>query len=225
MARPINYLERSRIQNEAFSLLSKKGFNKTSLSDIANEAKISKSLVQYYYPKKEQLISEFVDLSLNYVYKLIKEDSTLHFASEFDMIYGVGYAQFYFIMYNPLASKFALDILRDRENTTIVVDNTVNWIHQKAKDLLSQSKLSLLEETNLFTFTVGGAFEYLYKALKNKEEINTDFISRMAMSLVGPELQLITDEPLNNMDVRHLFSDSWLNENIKKYNKFVFKII
>ena len=53
--------KKASIAKAAFRLFREKGYEATSVKDIADEAGIKKALVRYYFPKKEA----FEDLFLN----------------------------------------------------------------------------------------------------------------------------------------------------------------
>ena len=82
MARPKKPEERNRIRDVAFNVFSSKGFENSSFSDIAKEASVSKSLVQYYFPKKEQFIQDFIDKSLSAVTEIVREDLDITYEHE-----------------------------------------------------------------------------------------------------------------------------------------------
>ena len=128
MARPKKPEERNRIRDVAFNVFSSKGFENSSFSDIAKEASVSKSLVQYYFPKKEQFISDFIDKSLSAVRDIVREDLDITYEHELGELYAIGYCQFYFAMYNDRMNSLRLDIIRDRGNTEMVVKHAIDWL-------------------------------------------------------------------------------------------------
>ena len=98
MARPKKPEERKRIRDVAFNVFTREGFEGASFSDIAKEASVSKSLVQYYFPKKEQFIADFIHKSLNVTRQIIDEDLKYECHHDLAKLYAVGYAQFLFSM-------------------------------------------------------------------------------------------------------------------------------
>ena len=53
--------KRSFILSQAFGLLMEKGYAKTSYTDIAKACQLTRPLVQYYFPKKEMFMQEFIE--------------------------------------------------------------------------------------------------------------------------------------------------------------------
>lgn len=70
---------RERIRNEAAALFRAKGFNGTSMSDLAAEVGITKSSLYHHFPSKQSLLAEIVELTVNRVAPLVQEvaDSNL----------------------------------------------------------------------------------------------------------------------------------------------------
>ncbi len=49
-----------RIINESLSLFSNKGFDATSVNEIADEAKVTKALIYYYFKNKEEILDHLI---------------------------------------------------------------------------------------------------------------------------------------------------------------------
>lgn len=219
MARPKKPEERNRIRDVAFSVFSNKGFIDTSFSDVAKEASVSKSLVQYYFPKKEQFMADFIDRSMSAVQDIIKSDPDMNFEDPVDLLYAEGYAQFYFALYNDKMLKLAKDILRDRGNTETVVGFAMQWIMNHA-DIVDWSDENMLEQyRKTFTYVVGGAFDYIYACLSTDEEIDTKFIADTSLLILNPFLP----EPFTNGEaIQEKLDAQWLETARKKYNRMIF---
>ncbi len=73
---------RERIRREAAALFRNKGFNGTSMADLAAEVGISKSSLYHHFPSKQALLSEIIELTVNRVTPLVREvaDSDLPIA-------------------------------------------------------------------------------------------------------------------------------------------------
>ena len=221
MARPKKPEERSRIRDVAFNVFSSKGFESSSFSDIAKEASVSKSLVQYYFPKKEQFISDFIDRSLSVVSEIVDADLDYEFDHDLGKLYAIGFAQFYFAMYNEKMNSLRMDILRDRGNTEMVVRHAIEWIleHTDAFPIGSREDQILAQKT--LVYVVGGAFDYLYDCISNGIEFDTAFLSDTSMTLLNPFLK----EPFTEGDaVRAVMTPAWLETARKKYNRMIFTV-
>ncbi len=64
---------RDRIRREAAALFREKGFNGTSMAELAGEVGITKSSLYHHYPGKQALLSEIIELTLNRVTPLVQE--------------------------------------------------------------------------------------------------------------------------------------------------------
>jgi len=63
---------RERIRKEAAALFRNKGFNGTSMADLAQEVGISKSSLYHHFPSKQALLSEIIELTVNRVTPLVR---------------------------------------------------------------------------------------------------------------------------------------------------------
>jgi AcrR family transcriptional regulator len=64
---------RERIRIEAAGLFRRKGFNGTSMADLAAEVGITKSSLYHHFPSKQALLSEIIELTVNRVAPLVQE--------------------------------------------------------------------------------------------------------------------------------------------------------
>ena len=64
---------RERIRREAAALFRKKGFNGTSMAELAGEVGITKSSLYHHFPSKQALLSEIIELTVNRVTPLVQE--------------------------------------------------------------------------------------------------------------------------------------------------------
>lgn len=221
MARPKKPEERNRIRDVAFQVFASKGFENSSFSDIAKEASVSKSLVQYYFPKKEQFISDFIDRSLSAVAQIVEEDLNYNYQHELGKLYAVGFAQFYFAMYNDKMNSLRMDIMRDRGNTEMVVKHGIEWILHNTNAIPTETPEEEEQVKKTLVFVVGGAFDYLYDCMIYNVEFDTAFLSDVAMVLLNPYLE----EPFNEGDdIRAIMTPEWLEKARRKYNRMLFTV-
>lgn len=222
MARPKKPEERNRIRDVAFNVFSTKGFENSSFSDIAKEASVSKSLVQYYFPKKEQFISDFIDKSLNAVRQIVREDLDIQYEHELGELYAIGFAQFYFAMYNEKMNSLRMDIIRDRGNTEMVVKHGIDWIVENTNAIQVETPEEVEACKRALVFVVGGAFDYLYDCMLYGVEFDVEFLSEAAMSLLNPFLK---EEFQEGEAIRKQMSRDWLEKARKKYNRMIFTVL
>ncbi len=64
---------RERIRLEAAALFGEKGFNGTSMAELASEVGITKSSLYHHFPSKQALLSEIIELTVNRVTPLVQE--------------------------------------------------------------------------------------------------------------------------------------------------------
>ena len=221
MARPKKPEERSRIRDVAFNVFSRQGFENSSFSDIAKEASVSKSLVQYYFPKKEQFVSDFIDRSLSVVTEIVRSDLDYEFEHSLGELYAIGYAQFYFAMYNDRMNTLRMDIIRDRGNTEMVVKQGIDWLvkHTEAIPVDDPEQQRLVQKTLIYV--VGGAFDYLYDCISNGVEIDAAFISDTSMALLNP---FLPEEFHEGDEIRAAMNADWLEKARNKYNRMLFTL-
>lgn len=64
---------KERIRSEAAALFREKGFNGTSMAELATEVGITKSSLYHHFPSKQALLSEIIELTVNRVAPLVQE--------------------------------------------------------------------------------------------------------------------------------------------------------
>lgn len=221
MARPKKPEERNRIRDVAFNVFSNKGFENSSFSDIAKEASVSKSLVQYYFPKKEQFIQDFIDKSLSAVTEIVREDLDIQYEHELGELYAIGYCQFYFAMYNERMNSLRMDLIRDRANTEMVVKHGIEWLVSNTHAIQVETPEEIERCKKTLVFVVGGAFDYLYDCMLYSVPFDVEFLSDAAMALLNPFLNMEFHE---GEAIRNQISPEWLEKARKKYNRMIFTI-
>ena len=221
MARPKKPEERNRIRDVAFNVFSNKGFENSSFSDIAKEASVSKSLVQYYFPKKEQFVHDFIDKSLAAVTEIVREDLDIQYEHELGELYAIGYCQFYYAMFNERMNSLRMDIIRDRGNTEMVVKHGIEWLVNNTHAIQVETPEEIERCKKTLVFVVGGAFDYLYDCMLYSVPFDVEFLSDAAMVLLNPFLSMEFHE---GEAIRNQISPEWLEKTRKKYNRMVFTI-
>lgn len=67
---------RERIRKEAAALFRIKGYNGTSMAELAGEVGITKSSLYHHFPSKQALLSEIIEVTVNRVTPLVQEVAT-----------------------------------------------------------------------------------------------------------------------------------------------------
>ncbi len=64
---------RERILTAAAALFHEKGFNGTSMADLASQVGMTKSSLYHHFPKKQALLSEIIEVTVNRVTPLVQQ--------------------------------------------------------------------------------------------------------------------------------------------------------
>jgi AcrR family transcriptional regulator len=64
---------KERIRREAAALFREKGFNGTSMAELAREVGITKSSLYHHFPSKQALLSEIIEVTVSRVTPLLQE--------------------------------------------------------------------------------------------------------------------------------------------------------
>ena len=64
---------RGRIRREAAALFREKGFNGTSMAELAAQVGVTKSSLYHHFPSKQALLSEIIELTVNRVTPLLAD--------------------------------------------------------------------------------------------------------------------------------------------------------
>ena len=64
---------RDHIRQVAAALFNQRGFNGTSMADLAAAVGVTKSSLYHHFPSKQSLLSEIIDLTVNRVTPLLRE--------------------------------------------------------------------------------------------------------------------------------------------------------
>ena len=214
MAKPRNTEERNRIERIAFRILTDKGVSDTSFADIALKANVTRSLVQHYFPKKDIFIEDFINRCLSEISDLVDESEYVDSTNPIEEIYAVGFIAFEFLLYNRQMENLKQDILRTRDNTTLIVDTVIMW----AMDHLENQPDEIKDKVaTAIRYAMGGAFEDIFSSLDKGEPIDGYAVSEMTIRLMNAAL----DFPSANFQVPDRIPKEWLTEQVKQLNQIL----
>ena len=158
---------RRRITSAAFQLFRECGYRLTSYSKIAERSEMGRPLVQYYFPKKEDLATEFV-LSI------------LDEASRFATPLGdglanplvnatrMGHIYYSFLLGTPEMRRLTLDLLASRQVTSrVTIVNAEYTIHGFPE---AQSDAAQLRESSIRA--TGGIYEIVFAKLETGQQLD-----------------------------------------------------
>lgn len=209
--------EQNRIASIAYSLFREKGFAETSYGDIAAACGIKKSLLQYYFPKKDDFISLFVERSFD----IITHYDGLNLKNDIiglEKIYLLAYFEYWYICNWEPSFKITKDLIASRAYGKVVEETITDWMSEYLHIKLPSFKKELLE---IITVLVGGGFEYAYMSRQNKEIVDVDRYVDMAMSqLAGTVLKFgFAKEKIKKPKI---VTDEWLIAVAKDIDQKIF---
>lgn len=99
---------RTRIINAAIELFNDYGFDETTIPMICEKAKVSKTTLHYYFPRKQDIFldmqNNFEELYADNFYRIVEQETfskqiweIFHIMCEGDILYGAGVSQQYFV--------------------------------------------------------------------------------------------------------------------------------
>lgn len=161
-ARQPTRIEKSdAIRDAAFRLFLAKGYAATSYTDIAKEAGCKRSLVQYYFPKKDELLTELVDQLLELTDEFFESTGAIGGRTRFEEFYVTGQMHFYLLLKCEDMRPLAQDILSSRVITGTVIDTLRKWIAGSEElEGIPPERIS-----TAMAMAMGGAYETAYGIL------------------------------------------------------------
>lgn len=217
MGRPRNIEEVERLRDTAFELFAVKGLDATSYSDIAKNAYVTKSHVQHYFPKKEILVTLFVERSMEAVLKIARELPEFAAMDPLSKLVYVDYIQYYYAMYNEKMFRMSMDILLERSVTQAVIDAGIEFdlLH-----LMKYDEVSYPDELeDVLRFLYGGIYDRLYDCKSKGSDFSIEQYIAYGVRLLQPFVS--TDVPESIVDgLKDL--GPWLDERKAKYNRAMF---
>lgn len=217
MGRPRNIEEVERLRDTAFELFAVKGLDATSYSDIAKNAYVTKSHVQHYFPKKEMLVTLFVERSMEAVLKIARELPEFAAMDPLSKLVYVDYIQYYYAMYNEKMFRMSMDILLERSVTQAVIDAGIEFdlLHLMKYDEVSHPD----ELEDVLRFLYGGIYDRLYDCKSKGSDFSIEQYIAYGVRLLQPFVS--TDVPESIVDgLKDL--GPWLDERKAKYNRAMF---
>jgi TetR/AcrR family transcriptional regulator len=128
----------------------KKGFDGARMQDIADEAKINKALVHYYYRSKEELFAKIFDIISSQLLPNIEEITIIEMPI-LDKIERFIHSYIEFVSNNPEVPLFILsEINKNPERLASILKTTENFpkIQQFAFQVMLEMQLGKLKQVN-----------------------------------------------------------------------------
>ena len=121
-------VERS-ILAAAWDLFMEKGFQDTSYTDLADRSGVSRSLVQYYYPKKDLLVIA-CGKAIVIASHLVAHSDLHQEINQVSSAYATGQVLLAALFIHEGTRKFLLDALRDRDITQRLIIQNYQLAHR-----------------------------------------------------------------------------------------------
>ena len=174
MAAPKKEKERKRVYDEAIRLFQQQGYTKTKYSDIAAACGGTKSMVQHYYPKKEQFAIEYLNKHLEGIAKEAQKYAGEDTMKLFCMM---GLMHFHTLLNDPAMKLFYDDILASRELTSVLTKAERDW---------AQVRLDVPNDGPVFvkdalTTALGGAYELMFQARREGKQLSASYVEYAGM--------------------------------------------
>lgn len=143
------------------------GYRSTSYAMIAEQASVPRAQVQYYFPKKAQivtgLLNRALDLSIRYI-----DTYGLQGSDGYATLFRAGQIYFTFLFQDEQLRRLTLDVMADREISSELLFLNQRW----ADDFLSPNLRVEGEFEEAFAMVVGGTYELCYLHLSRGEKVD-----------------------------------------------------
>lgn len=139
-----------KILEAAKTVFIKKGFDGARMQDIADEAKINKALVHYYYRSKDELFAKIFDIISAQLLPNI-EEITINEMPILEKIERFIHSYIEFIANNPEIPLFILsEVNKNPEKLALILKTTQNFpkIQQFAFQVMLEMQLGKLKQIN-----------------------------------------------------------------------------
>jgi AcrR family transcriptional regulator len=199
---------KERILEAAVKLFAEKGFDATSVDEIARLAEINKAMIYYYFSSKDELLSSIIRKSINEFTSIIEEIDLSRFDNLEEMIKAiVREAINYIDGYNMVIKIFQRESLSKSSKWGTNIIDTVSIVFERVESILRKKfaasitvDISLVEQI-IFTNLVIGYLNIKDKLLSNEltdEEAKAHIKNRYVDKVSRMIYLLITDKGENN---------------------------
>lgn len=155
---------KTAIRKAAYVMLMQEGLAATSFTAIARESGETRSLVHYYYPKKDQLIIGFLSDALDIIAErgasfIVEGDSKGNLVRN-------GQLYFAFLLKDEGMRRFTSEMLANRNITQALIQINANWSFPQIEIPEEMRKRAIAAHV----VANGGTFELLHERLETDEE-------------------------------------------------------
>jgi len=197
---------RKYIAKTSFSLFVVNGFEKTTYSAIAKASGLNRSLIQYYYPKKEILVHKFLEAMIAEIDQCAKGLCS----SKDNMVRIIIFYQIYysFLYKNEAAKNLTEELLAHRFEVSSLMGRY--FVSQMNVD---EERFD--ECLEAFIFSIGGVHELMYYLLLSQKEVDPVHLCAKTIQVLRIHVFAGQEEQLNEMLQRSILSDKQINTAIE----------
>lgn len=161
MSRPENPELKNEILTQARELFRAKGYRATSYADIAKAAGTTKGLLQYYFPKKDQLATALMTQVLERAREVLgyANPPEQGDASAYQQLYRIGQLFFGYLLQDGRYARFLKDVTSDLDLVETVLVFDLSWAMDYAR-LANRTGESQIAES--VVMTMGGFYALLH---------------------------------------------------------------
>ncbi len=171
MSRPRNEKFRKEILNAFWESFQKEGYSAASYGNIAQKLDTTKALIQYHYPKKDQIAIAFMERLLNETTDVLHIERSTTGTDAFANLNRLGQVYFTFLLQENGYQMFLYDVIRSRDLTEAVLAFNVSWALSftgyETEEQSEHSEVNAVDRSAIVH--MGGFYELLYHCLKNKQ--------------------------------------------------------
>ena len=206
--------KKASIAKAAFRLFREKGYEATSVKDIADEAGIKKALVRYYFPKKEAFEDLFLNKALDLANGYLRERN-LQELDDITRISLLGYIELYYISCHETMLKLGKDIVQSRAITHSIAKTLFGWI--AANSQFSEEQQAQIQEGVVYAF--GAVTEKIYFHMAEGTQFDVDKVFQAGIAV----LNSTTGFNFPELDIHTILPQSWLEEKCRQMDQEFFE--
>lgn len=171
MARPENPALRAQIVACAREQFHEKGYKATSYAELAQNVGITKGLLQYYFPKKDQLATEVMTQVLEESIAAlgIRNRAAEHSVKAYGELYRIGQVFFAYLLAPEGYQQFLSDVVSSLDLVDNVLAFNLNWAMAYAQEGERTEGDAVTESV---VMTMGGFYSLLHYTIAHKREMD-----------------------------------------------------
>ena len=158
---------RAVIESAAFGLFRKVGYRLTSYTMIAEESGVGRPLVQYYFPKKSEIATNFILRILGSIAALVDATGKLSQLPQ-GRLAQLGQVYYAFLLSSDEMRRLALDLLSSRQVTSRVIEANASY----TLPLLNPAANDASRLVEASVKATGGIYELMFRGLERGLALN-----------------------------------------------------